>query len=188
MDDFTQILAAIEEGDLSATEKLLPLIYDELRRYAAQKLSQEKSGQTLQATALVHEVFLRMVGSENESKWNSRTHFFCAAAEAMRRILIDRAREKQSLRRGGNRHRQNLSDIEPAIQVPSDDLLALDEALHRLQAIDERKAELVKLRYFSGLTIPQAAEVLGISVATADRDWSYARVWIHAELVKGEDR
>jgi RNA polymerase sigma factor (TIGR02999 family) len=188
MNDFTQVLAAIEEGDPSATEKLLPLIYDELRRYAAQKLAQEKSGQTLQATALVHEVFLRMVGAENVAKWNRRSHFFSAAAEAMRRILIDRAREKKSLRRGGNRNREKLSEIAPAIDVPSDDLLALDEALNRLEAIDMRKADLVKLRYFSGLTIPQAAEVLGVSAATADRDWSYARVWIHAELVKGEDQ
>ena len=187
MDDFTQILLSIEEGDPSATEKLLPLIYDELRRYAAQKLADEKSGQTLQATALVHEVFLRLVGSANEAKWNSRAHFFGAAAEAMRRILIDRAREKKSQRRGGGRTREKLTGIEQTIEAPSDDLLALDDALVRLEASDPRKAELVKLRYFAGLTIPQVADVLGVSTATADRDWSYARVWLHAEIKKGDD-
>jgi RNA polymerase sigma factor (TIGR02999 family) len=187
MTEVTRILNLIENGEPSASEQLLPLIYDELRSYASQKLANEKSGQTLQATALVHEVFLRLVGSENEVKWNGKAHFFGAAAEAMRRILIDRAREKKSQRRGGGRKRENLADIEPALDVPSDDLLALDEALKRLEVLDPRKAQLVKLRYFSGLTIPQAAQVLGISTATADRDWSFARVWMHAEIKKGDD-
>jgi RNA polymerase sigma factor (TIGR02999 family) len=187
MTEVTRILNLIENGEPSASEQLLPLIYDELRSYASQKLANEKSGQTLQATALVHEVFLRLVGSENEAKWNGKSHFFGAAAEAMRRILIDRAREKKSQRRGGGRNRENLADIEPAMDVPSDDLLALDEALKRLETLDPRKAQLVKLRYFSGLTIPQAAQVLGISTATADRDWSFARFWMHAEIKKGDD-
>jgi len=188
MTNVTQILSAIEQGDPAAAEQLLPLVYDELRKLAAARLAQEKPGQTLQATALVHEVFLRLVGSAKEPKWNGRAHFFGAAAEAMRRILIDRAREKKSQRRGGGRTREKLTGIEPTVEAPSDDLLALDHALVRLEASDPRKADLVKLRYFAGLTIPQVAEVLGVSTATADRDWSYARVWLHAEIKKGDDR
>ena len=163
MSEFTEILCKIEQGDPSATEQLLPLVYNELRTLAAQKLAREKSDQTLQATALVHEAYLRLVGSESPGGWNGRAHFFGAAAEAMRRILIDRAREKKSQRRGDNLGRKSLGKLQPAIQTRSDDLLALDEALKRLEDIDPRKAELVKLRYFSGLTVPQAADVLGVS-------------------------
>ena len=188
MSDVTQVLSQIEKGDPSAAEQLLPLVYDGLRNLAAARLALEKPGQTLQATALVHDAYLALVDVDRAQHWNSRGHFFGAAAEAMRRILIDRARAKQSQRRGGGRQRKDLAEIEPAIDAPDDDLLALDEALDRLAATDSRKAELVKLRYFAGLTIPQAAEVLGVSAATADRDWSYARVWLHAEIKNRDDR
>ena len=188
MSEVTRILSAIEEGDPHAAEQLLPLVYDELRKLAAQKLAQEKPGQTLQATALVHEAYLRLVGSDkspsdhSEQKWDNRGHFFAAAAEAMRRILIDQARTKKSQRRGGDRQREDIERLEIAAPEPSVDLLALDEVLERFQEIDELKARLVKLRYFAGLTIPQAAEVLRISTTTADRYWSYARAWLHTEL------
>ena len=186
MSEVTRILSAIEQGDRVAADKLLPLVYDELRRLAAQKLAQEKPGQTLEATALVHEAYVRLVDVEKAQRWDSRGHFFAAAAEAMRRILIDQARQKRSQRRGGGLKRQAVEHVEIAAPEPCVDLLAVNEALERFEKIDKLKAELVKLRYFAGLTIPQAAEALGISSTTADRYWAYARAWLHAELKKGE--
>src|SRR5438128_3142133 len=155
MSDITRILSAIDQGDPRAPEQLLPLVYDELRRLAAQKLAHETPGQTLQATALVHEAYLRLVDQDQVQQWNSRGHFFAAAAEAMRRILVERARHKKSLKRGGNLTRQELDEVEPAAPQPCEDLLALDEALTRLAARDPVKAELVKLRHFAGLTLNQ---------------------------------
>jgi len=184
MSEVTRILSAIEQGDPQAAEQLLPLVYDELRKLAAQKLAQESPGQTLQATALVHDVYLRLVDVEKAQQWNSRGHFFAAAAEAMRRILIDQARRKQSQRHGGGLLRHDLEDLPIAAPEPSLDLLAVNEALERFEQVDPLKARLVKLRYFAGLTIPQAADALGISSTTADRYWSYARAWLHAELRK----
>jgi RNA polymerase sigma factor (TIGR02999 family) len=186
MNEVTHILAAIEAGDAHAASRLLPLVYDELRKLAAQKMAQEKPGQTLQATALVHEAYLRLVDGDKAQHWNSRGHFFAAAAEAMRRILVENARRKKALRRGGGRHRQNLQPAEQEAPRLSDDILALDEALERLAAKDHAKAELVKLRYFAGLTMEQTAELLGISVATAHRWWNYARAWLHQDLSLGE--
>jgi RNA polymerase sigma factor (TIGR02999 family) len=189
MSDVTRILNAIERGDVKATDELLPLVYEELRILAAQKLSQETPGQTLQATALVHEAYLRLVGEECQT-WNSRGHFFAAAAEAMRRILIDNARRKQRLKRGGNLQRADTQDIEsvPAtgltLSGSCDDLIALDEALEKLAAKDKVKADLVKLRFYAGLTGEQAAKALGISHNTADRYWAYARSWLHLEITK----
>jgi RNA polymerase sigma factor (TIGR02999 family) len=186
MSEVTRILSAIEQGDPSAAEQLLPLVYDELRQLAAQRLAHEKPGHTLEATALVHEAYLRLVSAEGLQSWDSRGHFFAAAAEAMRRILIDQARRKQSGRRGGGQKRLPLEHVEISAPEPSLDLLALDEALERFEQVDRVKADLVKLRYFAGLTIPQAAEALGISSTTADRYWSFARAWLHAELKKGD--
>jgi RNA polymerase sigma factor (TIGR02999 family) len=186
MSDVTRILAQIQSGDPTASNELLPLVYDELRRLAAGRLAQEKPGQTLQATALVHEAYLRLVDGANSQHWDSRGHFFAAAAQAMRRILVDQARSKQSLRRGANAQRVPLTQIEPAADPPNDDLVALDEALLRLEQIDPVKAQLVNLRYFAGLSIPEAASALGVSVTTANRYWSYARAWLHEEL--GSDR
>ena len=186
MSDVTRILSAIEQGDPQAAEHLLPLVYDELRNLAAQRLAQEKPGQTLQATALVHEAYLRLVGGEQTQDWNGRRHFFAAAAEAMRRILIDRARHKQTHKAGGGRRRLDLDDIEPALEEEnSDRLLALDEALRQLEAEDPRKAELVKLRFFAGLTAAQAAAALGVSTSTADKDWAYARSWLRVAIDRG---
>ena len=183
MADVTQILSQIEAGDPSAAEQLLPLVYQELRKLAATRLAQEKPGQTLQATALVHEAYLRLVGNDpNGQIWENRGHFFAAAAEAMRRILIDQARAKDSLRRGGDLQRHDVVDIEIVTPEPSADLLRLNDALERLTVRDPEKAQLVKLRYFAGLTIPQAAQALGISSTTAERHWAYARAWLHAEL------
>jgi RNA polymerase sigma factor (TIGR02999 family) len=186
MTEVTRILAAIEGGDPHASDQLLPLVYDELRKLAGQKLAQEKPGQTLQATALVHEAYLRLVGTEKGQDWDSRGHFFAAAAEAMRRILIDQARTKQSQRRGGGRQRLDLEHVDLAVPDTDLDVLALHEVLDRFEQLDPVKAKLVKLRYFAGLSIPQAAEVLGISSNTADRYWAYARAWMHAELKKDE--
>ena len=185
MSEVTRILSAIEQGDPHAAGQLLPLVYDELRQLAAQKLAQEKPGQTLQATALVHEAYLRLVDAEQAQQWNSRGHFFAAAAEAMRRVLIDQARQKQSQRRGGGRQRRDVDHLPIAVPEPELDVLAVHEALERFERLDPLKAGLVKLRYFAGLTVPQAAEALGISATTADRYWSYARAWLHAELKKG---
>jgi RNA polymerase sigma factor (TIGR02999 family) len=183
MTNITRILNAIEQGDRKAADELLPLVYDELRRLAAQKMAQESPCQTLQATALVHEAYIRLVGSEAQN-WNSRTHFFSAAAEAMRRILIDNARRKNRLKRGGGQNRIDLDSVEIAADESSLDIIALDEALAKLAKEDPVKAELVKLRYFAGLTILQAAEMLNISHATAERYWSYARAWLFHELKK----
>jgi RNA polymerase sigma factor (TIGR02999 family) len=186
MSDVTRILSAIDQGDSDAAEQLLPLVYDELRQLAAQRLAQEKPGQTLQPTALVHEAYLRLVGADDGKAWDNRGHFFAAAAEAMRRILIDQARTKQSQRRGGGRQRVELEHVDVAAPELAPDVLALNEVLARFEQTDPVKAQLVKLRYFAGLTIPQAAQVLGISTTTADRYWAYARAWLHAELKKGE--
>ena len=185
MSDVTRILAAIEQGDPHAAEQLLPLVYDELRKLAANKLAREKPGQTLQATALVHEAYLRLVDAEKAQHWNSRGQFFAAAAEAMRRVLIDNARRRHSQRRGGAAERRSLEGLEAAAPTSDEELLAVNEALERLQALDPRKAELVKLRYFGGLTIPEAAQALGISITTANRYWAYARAWLHEELAAG---
>jgi RNA polymerase sigma factor (TIGR02999 family) len=182
MNEVTGILHAIEQGDPHAPDQLLPLVYDELRKLAASKLAREKPGQTLQATALVHEAYLRLVNVEEAQHWKSRGHFFSAAAEAMRRILVENARHKRSLKAGGNCVRLELDDIEPTTPVRDDDLLALNEALEKLGRQDPRKAELVKLRFFAGLTIEQAARVLDISSSTADNDWAYARCWLRLEV------
>jgi RNA polymerase sigma factor (TIGR02999 family) len=185
MTDVTRILNAIERGDTKATDELLPLVYEELRLLAAQKLAQEKPGQTLQATALVHEVYLRLVGEECQS-WDSRGHFFAAAAEAMRRILVECARRRSCAKHGGHRHRIDLTDAGLSAEAGDEDLLALDEALQRLAETDGAKAELVKLRYFAGLTLDQAAQTLGISRSTAYENWAYARAWLRAEVSKGQ--
>jgi RNA polymerase sigma factor (TIGR02999 family) len=185
MSEVTRILCAVEQGDPHAAEQLLPLVYDELRRLAAQRLTQEKPGQTLQATALVHEAYLRLVNVEKAQHWDSRGHFFAAAAEAMRRLLIDNARRRRSQRRGGAAKRQSLEGLEAAVPASDDELLAVNEALERLRRLDPPKAELVKLRYFGGLTIPEAAQALGISVTTANRYWAYARAWLHEALAAG---
>jgi RNA polymerase sigma factor (TIGR02999 family) len=182
MNDVTRILSAMEQGDPHAAEQLLPLVYDELRKLAAAKLARENPGQTLQATALVHDAYLRLVDAEQAQHWNSRGHFFAAAAEAMRRILVERARRRRSQRRGGGRRHQDLDDLPIAAPEPYADVLAVNDALDRFEAVDPPKARLVKLRYFAGLTIPQAAEALGVSASTADRWWSYARAWLHAEM------
>jgi len=184
MSDVTQILSQIEQGDPQAAEKLLPLIYDELRKLAAIKLAQEKPGQTLQATALVHEAYVRLVDGQADYGWNSRGHFFGAAAEAMRRILVERARRKSGPAAGGGHCRVELSDLAAEVQGTDVDLIALSESLDKLQSKDPRAAELVKLRFFAGLTRHQAAEVLGISVATADNDWAYAKGWLKVELAR----
>jgi RNA polymerase sigma factor (TIGR02999 family) len=182
MNEVTRILKAIDAGDAHAAEQLLPLVYEELRKLAAHKLAQEKPGQTLQATGLVHEAYIRLVGVEKVRTWDSRGHFFAAAAEAMRRILIDSARRKARPKHGGERNRIDLDDAMSVEDPPADHLLALDEALTKLGAEEPIKAELVKLRFFAGLTISEAAEVLGISVATAERYWTYARVRLYCEL------
>jgi RNA polymerase sigma factor (TIGR02999 family) len=182
MTEVTRILDRIREGDPHAAEKLLPLVYDELRKLAAQKFVQEKPGQTLQATALVHEAYLRLVDVEKAQHWNSRGHFFAAAAEAMRRILVDQARHKASRKAGGRRVRQDVDGLEIALPEIPEDLLALDEALNKLAATDKRAADLVHLRFFAGLPLPEAAHMLGISPRTADRLWAYARAWLHQEI------
>jgi RNA polymerase sigma factor (TIGR02999 family) len=181
MTEVTRILEQIQQGKPQASKKLFPLVYDELRQMAAAKLAQERPGQTLQATALVHEAYLRLVG-DKPSPWDSRGHFFAAAAEAMRRILIDKARQKRRPKHGGQRRRVNLDEVSASIEQPADDLLALDEALSALAAVAPRKAALVKLRFYAGLTIPEAAAALGISEATAQRDWTYARTWLFCRL------
>jgi RNA polymerase sigma factor (TIGR02999 family) len=181
MSHVTQILQAIEGGDAQAASALLPVVYEELRRLAAQRLAVEKPGQTLQATALVHEAYLKLVG-ENEARWNSRSHFFAAAAESMRRILIDGARRKRALRHGGDRKRIELGDVVALSEGESDELLALDEGLGKLGEEDPTKAELVKLRYFGGLSIEEAAADLGISRATAARYWEYARAFLRHQI------
>jgi RNA polymerase sigma factor (TIGR02999 family) len=183
--DVTRILSAIEQGDAHAAEQLLPLVYNELRMLATQRMAQEKPGQTLQATALVHEAYLRLVEGTPAQHWNSRGHFFAAAAEAMRRILIECARSKLCEKRGGEWQRVDFEEVDVATSVTPDQLVALDEALDRLAALDRVAGELIKLRYFGGLALNQAAEVLGISTATAYRHWAYARAWLSSELMKG---
>jgi RNA polymerase sigma factor (TIGR02999 family) len=185
MNDGARILTAIDQGDPHAASQLLSLVYEELRRLAAQKLAGEPPGQTLQPTALVHEAFLRLVEPQNAQQWNSRGHFFGAAAEAMRRILIERARHKRSRKAGGDRRRLEMAEIEPPATGPRVDLLALNEVLEKLELHDRRLAELVKLRFFVGLTTAEAAGVLGVSTSTADNDWAYARCWLRLELGEG---
>jgi RNA polymerase sigma factor (TIGR02999 family) len=187
MNDVTHILAAIERGDPGADERLLPLVYDELRKLAARKLAQEKPGQTLQATALVHEAYLRLVDAEEAGAWNSRGHFFAAAAEAMRRILVNRARDKRRLKRGGGRERVELEDVAIADEAGAPDILALDEALEKLSREEPACAELVKLRYFAGLTQEEAAQALGVSRRTANRYWAFARAWLRQALGEADE-
>jgi RNA polymerase sigma factor (TIGR02999 family) len=182
LSELTEIIRAIESGDPLAADKLLPLVYDELRKLAAAKISDEPAGQTLQATALVHEAYLRLVGDGEPPHWDSRGHFFAAAAEAMRRILVDAARRKKRLKRGGNQVRQELEQVEIVAPEVREDLVVLDEALDRLAAVDRQAAELVHLRYFAGTTLPEAAQLMGISPRTADRLWAYARAWLHQEI------
>ena len=182
MHDVTQILSQIESGDPSAAEQLLPLIYDELRKLAAARLAQEKPGQTLQATALVHDAYIRLVDVDQAQHWDSRGHFFAAAAEAMRRILLNRARDRNRLKRGDGAQRIDLNQIEAAMDTPGEDLLAVDDAIEALAVEDSDCAKLVKLRFFGGLTMREAAESLGIPRRTADRQWAYARAWLAACL------
>jgi RNA polymerase sigma factor (TIGR02999 family) len=185
MSEVTRILSAIEQGDPQAASQLLPLVYDELRQLAAQKLAHEKPGQTLSATALVHEAYLRLVGQGDQPQWNSRGHFFAAAAEAMRRILINRARGKMRLKRGGAWKRLDLDKVTVADQAADGELLALDESLERLAQEDPTCADLVKLRFFAGLTLEEEAAALGLARRTADRTWAYARAWLYEALSQG---
>jgi RNA polymerase sigma factor (TIGR02999 family) len=182
MSEVTRILSAIEQGDPHAAEQLLPLVYDELRKLAAEKMAREKPGQTLEATALVHEAYLRLVGVDKAQHWNSRRHFFAAAAEAMRRILVERARARGSFKRGGGRERLDLEDLKVAAPDRPEELLALDEALTRLAAVEPQAAELVHLRYFAGQTMGVAADLLGLSLRSTHRLWAYAKAWLLQEL------
>jgi RNA polymerase sigma factor (TIGR02999 family) len=182
MPDLNRLLDAAAAGDRHAAADLLPLVYDELRKLAAAQMAAEAPDQTLQPTALVHEAYLRLVGPGDVSRWEGRAHFFAAAAEAMRRILVDTARRKNRLKRGGDQVRRDVDEVEVAAPSPREDLLALDEALERLIAMDRSAAELVKLRYFAGLSLPEAAQVMKISPRSADRLWAYARAWLHQEL------
>ena len=188
MSEVPRILNDIESGDPQAAEQLLPLVYAELRQLAAAKLAHEKPGQTLQATALVHEAFMRLVGQTKPQRWDNSRHFFSAAAESMRRILIERARQRASLKRGGDCERIELDAVEPSVlPLACDDILGLDEALRKLEHAHPRKAELVKLRFFAGLTVAQAATSLDISTSTAENDWAYARSWLRLEMSGGGD-
>jgi len=183
MDDVANLLSALSNGDPKAADELLPLVYEELRRLAAQRLAAEAPGQTLQPTALVHEAYLRLTGRNGaDQNWDDLGHFFAAAAEAMRRVLVENARRKKRVKRGGDRQRISLEAAESVVQAPTEDLVALDEALTRLTAHDPVKAEVVKLHFFAGLTIPEVARTLNISLATAERYWTYARTWLYAEL------
>jgi RNA polymerase sigma factor (TIGR02999 family) len=187
VNDVTKILQAIQRGEANAAEDLLPLVYEELRRVAANRMAHEAPGQTLQPTALVHEAWVRLVGHE-DPQWQNRAHFFGAAAEAMRRILIDNARRKRAIRHGGGQQRVNLDDVEIAAAAEDDELIAVHEALDKLAAHDPKKAELVKLRYFAGMTIEEAAKVLGVSEPTAKRYWTYARAWLFREISSSQPR
>jgi RNA polymerase sigma factor (TIGR02999 family) len=187
MNAVTRILSAMEAGDPQAADQLLPLVYNELRKLAAAKLAQESPGQTLQATALVHEAYLRLVGDARGSEWDSRGHFFAAAAEAMRRILVENARRKKAVKHGGGKQRVPLEEFHRVAESP-EDLLDLDDALTRFAAEEPDKARLVQLRFFAGLSTPQAAAALGISVATAERWWVFARAWLFSELQGGEEK
>lgn len=182
MSDVTRLLDAAAAGDPKAATDLLPLVYDELRKLAAARMASEARDHTLQPTALVHEAYLRLVGNDAAQPWNSRGHFFAAAAEAMRRILVENARRKQSEKYGGGHRRVDLANVDPAVDGPDIDLIALNDALDRLAVSDPRKAELVQLRYFAGLTIEQAAQALGISTSTADNDWAYAKAWLRVAI------
>jgi len=186
MHEVTRLLSAIENGDPHAAQQLFPLVYEELRRLAAEKMAQEKPGQTLQATALVHEAYIRLVDVEKAQHWSSRRHFFAAAAEAMRRILVESARRKRQVRCGRDWHRVELDEAHLVAQLPSDDLIALDEALGRLEAHDPIAAQLVKLRYFAGLSMAETAQALGVSLRTAQRNWTYARTWLRRQLAAPE--
>jgi len=186
MNEVTRILSAVEQGNPQAAEQLLPLVYNELRKLAAQRLTQENPGQTLQATALVHEAYLRLVDTTVAQRWDNRGHFFAAAAEAMRRILIENARRKSLVKHGGRHQRIDLDEILCHVEAPADHLLALDDALTRLEATDSGAAALVKLRYFAGLTMPEAAATLGVPLRTAERNWTFARTWLHQELSPDE--
>jgi RNA polymerase sigma factor (TIGR02999 family) len=186
MSEVTRVLTAVADGDPRAADELLPLVYDELRKLAAARLANEPGHQTLDPTGLVHEAYLRLVAPEVPAQWDGRGHFFAAAAEAMRRLLIDRARSKNAQMHGGGLDRRELGHVDVAAPELNPDLLAINEALEKFERIDPDKATLVKLRYFAGLTIPQAAEALGISSSTADRHWAFARAWLHAELRRGE--
>jgi RNA polymerase sigma factor (TIGR02999 family) len=185
MSEASQILHALAQGDPDAASQLLPLVYDELRKLAAQKLAQETPGQTLQPTALVHEAYLRLIGESEEEHWDSRGHFFAAAAQAMRRILVEIARQKASLKRGGDRDRVDVADSLLATPEPREDLVALDAALTKLAETNKQAAELVQLRYFAGLPIRQIAEILGVAPRTADRLWTFAKAWLHQEIEGG---
>jgi RNA polymerase sigma factor (TIGR02999 family) len=182
MSEVTQVLLAIEKGDANAAGRLLPLVYAELRKLAAQKLAHEKPGQTLQSTALVHEAYLRLMEGDQTCHWDSRGHFFAAAAEAMRRILVDNARRKRTIKHGGDRKRVDLDAVQPAAPVDREDIVALDAALTRLAAEEPQAAKLVELRHFTGMSVAEAARVLNISPRTADRIWAFARAWLHSEL------
>jgi RNA polymerase sigma factor (TIGR02999 family) len=188
MHEVTRILSAMEQGDQHAAERLLPLVYDELRKLAAVRLAQEKPGQTLQATALVHEAYVRLVDVDRDQHWNSRGHFFAAAAEAMRRILIEQARRKASAKAGGKLQRVELSEIEPALPASQLDMLVLNDALEQLEKNDPRAAAVVKLRFFAGLTTPEAATTLGVSLATAENDWAYAKCYLRLQLTETDSR
>jgi len=187
MTEVTRILKAVENGEPGASDDLLPLVYDELRRLAGQRMAREKPGQTLQPTALVHEAYLRLVDVEQAQTWHSKGHFFAAAAEAMRRILVERARRKVALKRGGDRRRVELGPVDAVASAPLDDLLALEEARTRLKAVDPVAAQLVELRYFAGLTMAQAADALGLPLRTAERTWTYGRTWLHRALSEGAE-
>lgn len=187
MSDVTRILHAIDHGDAKAPDQLLPLVYHELRRLAAHKMANEAAGHTLQPTALVHEAYLRLVGSNQSQQWDQRGHFFAAAAEAMRRILVESARRKKRLKHGGELQRVDVTEVELPMPMPDDELLALDEALDRLATVDARAAEVVKLCFFVGLTQEQAGKELGISLATVARLWSFARAWLLREMERGRD-
>ncbi len=188
MSDVTRILSQIESGDPSAAQQLLPLVYDELRKLAAQRIGQENPAQTLQATALVHEAYLRLVDVDRPQSWESRGHFFAAAAAAMRRILVENARRKGRLKRGGDLQQVELTDVPVVATAMHEDLIALDTALDRLKAFDSQAVQLVQLRYFVGLSIPDAAELMGIAPRTADRVWAFARAWLHQEIAGAEDQ